>query len=114
MNKKLFVLDVSGYVFRAYYALPHMSNPQGASTQAVYGFIRSVQKLFKQFSPEHIVAVFDGPDNKKQRKELYEKYKSNRVLAEGDLPEQMEEIKTFLDLAGLPHIEMPGVEADDT
>ncbi len=114
MSKKLYILDVSGFIFRAYFALPPMTNPQGEATQALYGFIRSVLKLFKDFSPEHIVAVFDGPDNKKVRQEIYEKYKSNRVRAQPDLPPQIEWAKRFCELSGIPHVEVPGVEADDT
>ncbi|MCC5832567.1 MAG: DNA polymerase I [Chlamydiales bacterium] len=112
--KKLFILDVSGYIFRAYFALPPMSSPEGESTNGLYGFIRSILKLFKEFGPEHIVAVFDGPDNKKQRVEIYEKYKANRVRLHEDLPEQIERAKEFCELIGIPHLEIPGVEADDT
>lgn len=113
MNQ-LYVLDVSGYIFRAYFALPSMTSPDGVSTNGLYGFIRSILKLFKEFGPEHLVAVFDGPDNKKQRKEIYEKYKANRVRLHEDLPEQIEKAKEFCDLIGIPHIEVSGVEADDT
>jgi len=114
VKKKLYILDVSGYVFRAYYALPYMTSPKGESTQALFGFIRSVIKLFKELSPNHMVAVFDGPDNKKQRQEIYEKYKANRTRVHEDLPEQLYRVKQFCDLVGIPHIEVGGVEADDT
>lgn len=112
--KKLFVLDVSGYIFRAYFALPPMTNSRGEATHALFGFIRSVLKLYKDFAPEQIVAVFDGPDNKKQRREIYEKYKAHRVREHEDLPMQIERAKEFCDLIGIPHIEVGGVEADDT
>ena len=114
MSHKLFILDVSGYIFRAYYALPQMSSPSGEPVHAVFGCIRSILKLLKDFSPEQIVAVFDGPDNKKQRKEIYEKYKSNRTTILEDLPEQIERVKQWCMLFGIPHVEVPGVEADDT
>jgi DNA polymerase I len=114
-TKKLYILDVSGYIFRAYYALPSMTNPRGESTNALFGFIRSVLKLFKDFAPVHIVAVFDGPDNQKQRKEIYEKYKAHRVREKHvDLPEQIDLAKEFCELAGICHVEVGGVEADDT
>lgn len=114
MSHKLFILDVSGYIFRAYYALPYMSSPSGEPVHAVYGFIRSISKLIKDFQPQHLVAVFDGPDNKRQRKEIYEKYKSNRTTIVEDLPEQIERVQQYCELSGIPHIEVPGVEADDT
>lgn len=114
MKKELYILDVSGFIFRAYFALPPMSNAKGEATHALFGFIRSVIKLFKDFAPEHIVAVFDGPDNKKQRKEIYEKYKENRSRILDDLPEQIDKAKQFCALIGIPEVEVPGVEADDT
>lgn len=112
--KKLFILDVSGFIFRAYFALPSMTNPRGESTNALFGFIRSILKLFREFEPEHVVAVFDGPDNKRQRLEVYEKYKANRVRLHEDLPEQIEMAKKFCKLIGIPEMEVGGVEADDT
>lgn len=114
MRKKLYILDVSGFIFRAYFALPPMTNSQGESTHALFGFIRSTIKLFKELKPEHVVAVFDGPDNKKQRRELYEKYKSNRTQIVEDLPGQIDKAMEFCALMGLAHVEISGVEADDT
>lgn len=114
MKKKLFILDVSGFIFRAYHALPFMSSPKGESTHALYGFIRSLFKLYKDFSPENIVAVFDGPDNKKSRKEIYEDYKAHRTSVLEDLPEQLDRAKEFLELMGISYLELPEVEADDT
>lgn len=112
-KKKLYILDVSGYIFRAYFALPPMTNARGEPTHALFGFIRSIFKIFKDFSPEHIVAVFDGPDNTKQRRELYEKYKAHRVREYGDLPEQIEMAKIFCGHMGIACVEIGGVEADD-
>ncbi len=114
MSRKLFILDVSSYIFRAYYALPPMSSPTGESVHAVYGFIRSMGKLIKDFGPDHLVAVFDGPDNKRQRKEIYADYKSNRTTIAEDLPAQIDRVREWCLLAGIPHVEVPGVEADDT
>lgn len=112
--KKLYILDVSGYIFRAYFALPSLTSPQGVAVGGLFGFIRSILKLFKEFGPDHLIAVFDGPDNKKQRKEIYEKYKANRVQQYEDLPDQIARAKEFCRLIGIPLIEVPGVEADDT
>lgn len=113
MKTKLFVLDVSGFIFRAYFALPPMMNPKGESTNALFGFIRSVLKLLKEFAPAHVVAVFDGPDNKKQRQMIYEEYKANRTRDLEDLPAQIEKAKLFCSLMGIPQVEIEGVEADD-
>ena len=91
-----------------------MQNPKGEPTHALFGFIRSVLKLFKDFKPEHIVAIYDGPDNKKQRQELYEHYKANRTREYADLPEQIERAREFCTFMGIAQIEVPGVEADDS
>lgn len=112
--RRLYILDVSGYLFRAYFALPPMSSPQGEAVHAVYGFIRSLLKLLKNYQPDHLVAVFDGPENKKARQELYQEYKANRVHQYEDLPEQIDKAQTFCRLFGIPQLAVPGVEADDT
>jgi DNA polymerase-1 len=113
MTQKIFILDVSGFLFRAYYALPPMVSTNGVATQALFGFVRQIHKLIKDFQPTHIVAVFDGPNNKQARLELFKDYKSKRVQAPEDLPAQIELSKTFCDLYGISRIEIPGHEADD-
>ena len=69
--EKLYILDAVNYLFRSYYAIGPMLNDKGQSTSALFGFIRSLQKLIKDFSPTHLVCIFDGPDNKKSRTDLY-------------------------------------------
>ncbi|MBQ8498607.1 DNA polymerase I [Chlamydia sp.] len=111
--KKLFILDASGFVFRAYFALPEMRGPNGESTQAVFGFIRSLDKLIKDLSPQYMVAVFDGPNNKQSRQELYAEYKSNRDRQLEGLPEQLCLVKQYCELVRIPCLEREGFEADD-
>ena len=57
----LYILDASNYLYRNYFAIRQLTNSKGESTNALYGFIRSVHKLIKDVNPGHIVAVFDGP-----------------------------------------------------
>ncbi len=90
-----------------------MSNEEGLSTNALFGFIRSVQKLIKDFNPTHIVTVFDGPDNKDSRIKIYPEYKGHRSAMPEDLPHQIKFAKEYCEAAGIPFIELPGVEADD-
>ncbi|SYX08619.1 DNA polymerase I,DNA polymerase I,DNA polymerase I - 3'-5' exonuclease and polymerase domains,DNA polymerase I,DNA polymerase family A [Chlamydia poikilotherma] len=111
--RKIFILDASGFVFRAYFALPDMKNSSGEGTQAVFGFIRSINKLIKEFSPDHMVAVFDGPNNKQSRREIYADYKSNREQKEENLYQQIPVVKEYCSLLGLTYLEVEGVEADD-
>ncbi len=111
---KIFIIDAVNYLFRSYYAIGPMTNDQGESTNAVYGFIRSVQKLIKDFAPTHLVAVFDGPDNKKARQAVYAEYKMHRKGAPEDLFVQFDHTYEFCSLAGIPVLCIEGVEADDT
>lgn len=112
--KKIFVVDAVNFLFRSYYAIGPMTNPQGESTNALYGFIRSLFKIIKDFSPDHIVAVFDGPDNKKSRTKIYSEYKGHRKSMPEDLFPQLDKAKYFCEVAGIPMLCVAGVEADDT
>jgi len=111
---KLFVVDAMGFIFRSYHAIGRMTNPQGASTNALFGFIRSVNKLIKDFSPQHLVIVFDGPHNDRSRKALYPAYKENRGETPSDLLPQFDWTREFCRLKGLSTLTLEGVEADDT
>ncbi len=113
-NNRLFVIDAANYLFRAYFAIRKMTNHNGASTHALFGFIRSIQKLIKDFHPTHLVCVFDGPNNKKSRKEIYSDYKAHRTGMPEDLYPQLDLAKTYLDFAGISHLQVEDVEADDT
>ena len=111
--KKIYILDAVAFLFRSYYAIKGMTNSQGQSTNALYGFIRSVQKLIKDFAPENLIAIFDGPNNKARRVALYQEYKSNRTGMPEDLAYQLEWAHDFCLNAGIPYLAEPGVEADD-
>jgi DNA polymerase-1 len=110
----LYIIDASGYLYRSYFAIRNITNQKGQSTNALFGFIRSVQKLFKDFSCEHIVAVFDGPHNVKPREAIYQPYKAHRAKMPPDLLYQIEWARNWCDLAGIANLAVPEVEADDT
>jgi len=112
MNK-LFIIDAVNYLFRSYFAISPMTNDEGNSTQALFGFIRSINKLINDFSPTHLVAVFDGPDNKQSRQKVYAEYKMHRKKAPDDLYPQIELAYQYCELIGIPVLSVPGVEADD-
>ncbi len=112
MNK-LYIIDAVNYLFRSYYAIGPMTNTAGQSSSALYGFIRSIQKLIKTVHPDHIVCVFDGPDNKKSRQDIYAEYKSHRKEAPQDLFPQIDWAHEYCTLAGIPKLCVEGVEADD-
>lgn len=110
----LYIIDAVNFLFRSYYAIGNMTNPKGVSTNALFGFIRSFYKIMEDFSPDFVVAVFDGPNNKLSRTELYAEYKSHRAKMPEDLFPQIEKALEWCQLAGIPNISVPGVEADDT
>ena len=111
--KTIYIVDAVNYLFRSYYAIGQMTNQRGESTGALFGFIRSLHKLIKDFSPEYLVCVFDGPDNKKSRQAVYAEYKMNRKGAPEDLFPQFEWASQYCTLAGIPQLCIEGIEADD-
>lgn len=112
--KHLFIIDASNYLFRSYFAIKHMTNQKGQSTNALFGFIRSIEKIIKDFTVENLVVVFDGPNNKVSRTALYADYKGHRERMPEDLVPQLPLAKKYCDLAGIPREEVDNVEADDT
>jgi DNA polymerase-1 len=112
--KSFFLIDAANILFRAYYAIGPMSNTEGQSTGALFGFIRTILKLLETLKPDYIACVFDGPNNKKQRLALYEHYKKNRTRMPDDLFPQLELAVKFCELIGLCVYMVEGVEADDT
>jgi DNA polymerase I len=113
VKDKIYLVDVSNFIFRSYFALPPMSNAKGEATHALYGFIRSIQKLIADFGATHVAAVFDGPGGKETRATIYEEYKAHRKPTPDDLPHQIDWALDYCELAGIPVINVPGVEADD-
>jgi len=111
--KSIYVVDASGVLYRSYFALTNMTNGKGESTNALFGFIRSIFKLIKDFGPEGLVAVFDGPNNAKKRLEIYPEYKAHRLEMPGDLRHQITWAREFCEMFGIPFLNIPEVEADD-
>lgn len=109
-----YIVDAVNILFRSYYAIGPMTNPKGESTNALYGFIRSIYKLIATFNPDYFIAVFDGPDNKKSRTAIYADYKGHRAGMPDDLIPQLQHALFFCEIAGIPFLAIPGVEADDT
>ncbi len=111
-NKPLILIDGSSYLFRAFYALPNLTNATGQPTGAILGVINMLKSLLTQYDPEYIAVVFDtkGPNF---RHRLYPDYKANRSAMPEDLASQIEPIFEFIDALGLVLIKQMGIEADD-
>ncbi len=112
MSNRLFLIDGSSYVYRAFYALPPLSTSRGYPTNAIYGFARMLSKLMKEHSPTHMAVVFDAGRHT-FRTERYAAYKAHRPKMPPDLTAQLPYIKRLLKLWGIPTLEMEGFEADD-
>ena len=115
MSKKpehVFLIDGSGFIFRAYYALPPMTRPDGMPVNAVFGFIKMVMKLIDDTDAEHIAVIFDRA-RKTFRNDIYPDYKANRDDPPDDLIPQFALIREATRAMGLPGVEKEGFEADD-
>ena len=111
--KDLYLIDASGWIYRSYFAIRNMTNSKGESTNALFGFIRSVMKLMKDFQPSHLGVIFDGPRNAIKREAIYPEYKAHRSEMPQDMRYQIDRAHLFCDLMGLPQLNIPEVEADD-
>ena len=110
--QRLFLIDGSSYIYRAYYAIRHLSNSRGEATNAVYGFTNMLLKVMRDYQPDHLAVVFDAP-GPSFRKELYPEYKANRAAMPEDLRPQIPIIKEVVRAFNLPALELAGYEADD-
>jgi len=111
-DKKLYLVDGSSYLFRAFHALPPLSNSQGQPTGAMLGVLNMLRRLRKHYQPDHLAVVFDAP-GKTFRHEAYAEYKANRPSMPEELAAQIQPLHELIQLQGIPLITMPGVEADD-
>ena len=108
----LVLVDGSSYVYRAFHALPPLSNSRGEPTGAVLGVLNMLLKFLKDYQPRRIAVVFDAP-GKTFRDELFTEYKAHRPLMPDDLRAQIEPLLQIIKAQGLPLLRVPGVEADD-
>ncbi len=111
-RRKLVLVDGSGYLYRAFHALPPLQNSRGEPTGAVLGVVNMLNKLCKEESPELIAVVFDAP-GRTFRDELFEQYKAQRTPMPDDLRSQLQPLLDCVEAMGLPLLRISGVEADD-
>ena len=110
--KSLVLIDGSSFLFRAYHAVPPLSNSKGEPTNAIYGVSNMLRKLMADYPTDYFTVVFDAP-GKTFRNELYADYKSHRPPMPDDLRVQIEPLHRLIRAMGLPLIMESGVEADD-
>ncbi|NWG03218.1 MAG: DNA polymerase I [Syntrophaceae bacterium] len=109
---KLFLIDGSSYIFRAFYAIGHLSNSKGLPTNAIYGFTQMLLKVIKQHQPTYLAVTFDSKAPT-FRSEVYKEYKANRPTMPEQLIPQIPYIKKITEGYGIAILEREGYEADD-
>ena len=112
MKNRIFIIDGSSYLYRAYHAMPPLSTSTGKPTGAVKGVTNMLMNLKKESEGSPIIVVFDAK-GKNFRHTVYEEYKSNRPPMPDDLREQLKPVKDICKAIGFPLLEVEGVEADD-
>ena len=112
MKDRIFVIDGSSYLYRAYHAMPPLSTSTGRPTGAVKGVTNMLMNLKKDSEGSPIIVVFDAK-GKTFRNEIYPEYKANRPPMPDELRLQLDPVKSICKAIGFPLIEIKGVEADD-
>jgi len=110
--KRLILVDGSSFLFRAYHAVPPLTNANGEPTNAIYGVSNMLRKLIADYHSDYITVVFDAP-GKTFRNALYDQYKAHRPPMPDDLRVQIAPLHNLIRAMGLPLIIESGVEADD-
>ena len=114
MSEKLFLIDGTAIIYRSFFAFIKnpLRNSKGENTSAIYGTISAFLRIIERFQPKQVAISFDRRE-KTFRFQLTETYKANRPAAPDELHAQVEPIKEFFELIGIPEISFPGYEADD-
>ncbi len=111
-QKKLFIIDGSACIYRAFHAIPVFTTSKGQPTNAVYGFTQTLRKIIAEYGPDYIVIAYDskGPTF---RHELHEDYKATRPPMPDELAAQIPLIKQMVRAFNVATLELQGFEADD-
>lgn len=114
---ELFLVDGSGFIFRAYFAMAYsrqktMTNPQGVPVNAVYGFVNMLLKLLNDYHAPYMAVIFDAA-RKNFRNDIYEDYKANRDAPPEDLVPQFSLVRDATEAFDIPALQLEGYEADD-
>jgi DNA polymerase-1 len=108
----LILVDGSSYLYRAFHAMPALTNSRGEPTGAVYGVVNMLRRMLSEYDTEHLAVVFDAK-GKTFRDDIYPEYKAHRPPMPDELAAQIEPIHDIIRALGLPLIQIQGVEADD-
>ena len=112
MSKKVMLIDGSSLIFRAFFALPNLTNADGVMTNGVYGFLTMYFRAVGEYKPDYILVAFDKKTKTFRHKE-FEDYKANRDKAPNELNYQFGILKDILDSLNVKYLDIDGYEADD-
>ena len=112
ISDRLLIVDGHAYAYRAFHAIQKLNGPDGAPTNAIYGFIKMLLKMETTLKPTHHCVVWDG-GLCARRMEALPEYKVHRPPMPGDLERQLPEIESYLEASNVPSFTNEGVEADD-
>ena len=110
--RHVFLVDGSGFIFRAFHALPPMTRSDGTPVNAVYGFCNMLMKLLRDTDADHIAVIFDSA-RKTFRNDIYPKYKAHRPPPPEELIPQFQLCRDAVEAFNVPAVDLPGYEADD-
>jgi len=111
-KKPVVLVDGSSYLYRAFYAMPNLTNSKGEPTGAIYGVVNMVRSLIADQSPDHLAVVFDAK-GKTFRNDLYKEYKAHRPPMPEEMKSQISILYEVIRAMGVPLLFIEGVEADD-
>lgn len=112
MSNRLLLVDGHAYAYRAFHAIRSLNSPEGRPTNAIFGFVKMVQKMVASLKPTHVLVLWDA-GLAVERSAALPGYKANRPPTPDALEPQFPQMETWLDAAGFPQFQEDGTEADD-
>ena len=111
-DRPIVLVDGSAYLYRAFHAMPPLTNSKGQPTGAIYGVVNMLRRLVTDYQPEYMAVIFDA-SGKTFRDDIYDQYKATRASMPDDMRTQIKPLYKLVELMGFPLLIIPGVEADD-
>ncbi|NMC20325.1 MAG: DNA polymerase I [Thermogutta sp.] len=111
-DRKVFVVDAHSLIHQLFHAIAPLTAPDGRPVNAVFGFVRDILNLLRQYQPDYLICAFESAEPT-FRKEMYAEYKAQRPRLDDDLRSQFELIRRFMEALGVLCVSVPGYEADD-
>jgi len=111
-DRPLVLVDGSAYLYRAFHAMPPLTNSKGQPTGAIYGVVNMLRRLVADYQPRYMAVIFDA-SGKTFRDDIYSEYKANRASMPDDMRAQIKPLHDVVQTMGFPLLSIGGVEADD-